>query len=149
MDDAKAKGKIRKGDNHPRRLNPEKWPKGDEHWARKHPEKVKRKEDPSHWTNSQPERVEEVYGRISQATKGTFLREPERWARGDKSGRRLHPEKYPAGVNSPRAKLTAEQVRTIRTLDGIETRRNIAKTFGVTRHSIDEIIHRHTYIDVI
>jgi hypothetical protein len=52
--DAIRNGKIKRGDEHHSRLNPEHMSNGDEHWSRKNPEKVARGN--KHWTKVNPKK---------------------------------------------------------------------------------------------
>lgn len=67
-----------------------------------------------------------------------------RTARGDASGRRLHPERYPLHMN---AKLTEEQVTTIRLryAAGGVRQVDLAKEFGVTQTHISQIVLRQSW----
>jgi hypothetical protein len=73
---------------------------------------------------------------------------PERRARGDRSGARLHPEKF-RGENAGSAKLTENQVREIRRLaeSGV-TRKDISSMFGVNPSNISHIVLRRNWAHV-
>ena len=91
---------------------------------------------------------------------------PERAARGEKSGRRLHPEAYenargdnhwtrqhPERLGGPgygRAKLTAEQVREIRAkyAAGGTSWPKLGKEYGLTHPAIGRIIKGLSYKEV-
>lgn len=63
---------------------------------------------------------------------------PERLARGDRNGSRLHPERLRRGEGVGTAKLTADQVSTIREryAAGGVTQRQLAREFGVSQGAI-------------
>lgn len=70
-------------------------------------------------------------------------------ARGDRNGRRTHPERYanvrPApmpGERNPKAKLTAEQVLEIRRLrsSGGVTQAELSRRYGVSQAKISQIV---------
>jgi len=90
---------------------------GNDHWTRKHPELLKRGDE--HWSHLHPERA----------------------ARGDKNGMRLHPERVLRGEQSGPAKLTNEQVKSIRSLrkDGL-TYTVLSKMFKTSISNIQRII---------
>jgi hypothetical protein len=60
-----------------------------------------------------------------------------RWARGDLSASRLHPETRPRGEGSCAAKLTAEQVMAMRDAyaAGTATVADLARRFGVAHRT--------------
>lgn len=76
---------------------------------------------------------------------------PERLARGKKSGRRLHPESYPHGEQAPHAKLTENQVRTIRHLRATQqiSYARLASLFRVSPTLIRHIIARKRWSHVL
>jgi HNH endonuclease len=65
----------------------------------------------THWDNKQ-DSVRK--GRIATGDQHWTRRMPEKLARGDKSGSRLHAENLLRGKDHPKAKLTEDDVRTIR-----------------------------------
>lgn len=66
-------------------------------------------------------------------------------ARGDKNGSRLHPERLARGEKNNMAKLTAQQVRKIRELEGRLTKKEIASEFGVDVSHVYKIIKRQVW----
>lgn len=75
-----------------------------------------------------------------------FRRDPSTRPTGDRNGSRRHPERRRRGEEGPNAKLTAEQVREIRTLasSGLGAR-PIAERFGVSRTLVRLIVARRTW----
>ena len=69
---------------------------------------------------------------------------------GDRSGRRLHPEKYPAGSAVIGAKLTDDAVREIRRrYDAGEAGLTaLGRQFGVTKQTIQRIVRRQGWTHV-
>lgn len=69
-----------------------------------------------------------------------------RTARGDRNGRRLHPERTARGEQQGLAKLTAEKVREMRALhaQGVGAWR-LAKMFGICRTSAFNVIRGRTW----
>lgn len=77
-----------------------------------------------------------------------------RTARGDRSGRRLHPERWTGllrGVQQPLAKLDDEKVREIRALyaRGHIRQRDIAARFGVTQATVNRVLLGHIWRHVV
>lgn len=73
-------------------------------------------------------------------------RHPERHVRGDAHPARTNPEKFPRGERSPHAKLTADQVRQIRTRrEQGETYQSLAVAFGVSLMTTQRIVRRLTW----
>lgn len=76
-------------------------------------------------------------------------RNPELAARGEKNGAYTHPEKVQRGDNHPHAKLTTQQVLTIRKMyEEGAPRRVIANKFNVSWSAIDSIIHRRSWVHI-
>ena len=66
---------------------------------------------------------------------------------GDRSGRRLHPERYGTGADHPLAKLSSSEVAELRaryTQGGI-SQRKIAEVYGITQAAANRIIRYITY----
>ena len=74
-----------------------------------------------------------------------------RQARGQSSGRILHPESYPKGSEWPMAKLTDDDVRLIRALynRGEATQVTLAATYGVLQPTISSIVLGKTWKHII
>jgi GIY-YIG catalytic domain len=83
---------------------------------------------------------------------------PFRVARGDRSGPRLHPERYKhlrppvrSGEKNNKAKLSVEKVRLIRCLYGKTTngvywsQRALARKFGVDQPAVGNVLRRLTW----
>ena len=72
---------------------------------------------------------------------------PERLARGDRNGMRLHPEIVLRGESHRMAKLTAQQVLSIREIyaNGNTTFSELGKKFGVTFGLIGHIVKRRIW----
>lgn len=83
--------------------------------------------------------VEHIF--IGTSAENTADRDAKgRTARGERSGSVMHPEKLLRGEESPRARLTWEQVQEARArLAGGQTHRSIAARFGVARTTISAI----------
>lgn len=74
---------------------------------------------------------------------------PERAARGDKSGARLYPERRPRGENHKQAKLTTDDVYTIRALCGQGTPHTVvAQKYGVDPSTIGKIVRGRLWAHV-
>jgi hypothetical protein len=67
-----------------------------------------------------------------------------RSATGARSGYILHREKYPVGSQHPTAKLTEEDVRTIRAMvaSGQVTQADFARRYGVSANLIAQVVHK-------
>lgn len=67
---------------------------------------------------------------------------PERTARGDRHGFRLHPECAPRGEHNGNSKLTADDVKNIRSLyrSGDFTQKQLGKRYGVTQVMVSAIV---------
>jgi hypothetical protein len=91
---------------------------GDAHWARKDPK---------------------AFAAMLHA--GTFAKDS--WARGDKNGSRVHPERLKRGEDCHSSKLTSEQVTLIRNLhlSGF-TNVHLSRQFNVSPHAIRCIVLR-------
>lgn len=118
MADRNAKGRQATGE----RTHPETRARGDRNGARLHPERLARGD--RHWSRTHPERL----------------------ARGKRNGAHTHPERMPRrpGERNARAKLTTEQVTTIRgryAARGVSLRA-LALEYGVN-HSVIWTIVRH------
>jgi len=113
-----------KGGNHGSRTHPERVARGDANGARTHPERLARGDN--HYSRTQPERL----------------------ARGDNHPARTHPERVARGERSGNAKLTEEDVRSIRALVGY-TQAQIAKKFGVAHSGIGRILKRKIWRHVV
>jgi len=85
-------------------------------------------------------------GRHARGERHGSKTHPERVCRGDRHLYRQHPE-LRSGERSSFARLTANQVRQIRSLhqQGLASRRELSLQFGVTRTNIDQIINRQTW----
>jgi hypothetical protein len=74
-----------------------------------------------------------------------------RQARGDRNGKRLHPERWPrlAGEQAPRAKLTAEQVAAIRAsyVPRLVSHRALARAYGVSGATIGALLRGESWRD--
>lgn len=70
-----------------------------------------------------------------------------RQARGNQSGRRQHPERFPHGARHPNAKLTQEQANAIRIAfaSGRHSKKSLAARFGVSRASVLNVVRGKTY----
>lgn len=91
---------------------------------------------------------------------------PERLARGDRNGRRLYPERYPTGDRHPyrlrpetvprgerhgRAKLTEQDVTSIREMYSSRprpTQKDIAARFGISISTVSDIVNRKRWAHV-
>lgn len=73
---------------------------------------------------------------------------PERLARGDNHGTRTKPESRPRGTLHYAAKLTADNVRSIRANRGLITQKNMADAFGVSRQTVSNIQSGKTWTHV-
>jgi hypothetical protein len=83
---------------------------------------------------------------------------PETRARGDRNGRRLHPERYTTivipppkpGEANPGAKLTTEQVMEIRRAyaSGEANQRQLGDRYGVSQVKISQIILRKSWAHI-
>jgi len=73
---------------------------------------------------------------------------PERLARGNRSGSRMHPESRPRGEKNKGAKLTWEVVDEIRLAEkcGV-TQRALAARFGVRQSTVWQILRGRTWKD--
>ena len=73
-----------------------------------------------------------------------------RYAIGERSGQRLHPERFPRGEAKPDARLTTAQVVLIRDLaaSGI-MQCDLADRFGVSRPTISYIVRRMKWAHVL
>lgn len=75
---------------------------------------------------------------------------PERVARGDRHSSRTHPERLQRGEQSHFAKLTAEQVLTIRRRYAAGERQiDIAKSFGIRQTAVSAIVLRQTWKHIV
>lgn len=65
-------------------------------------------------------------------------------ATGDRSGSRAHPESRPRGENNSNAKLTEQNVRSMRHIYdmGFVSQRALARMFNVSAHTINTILAR-------
>lgn len=72
---------------------------------------------------------------------------PERLARGDNHGARLHPEKMRRGEQNNKAKLTAAQVKEIRSryAAGGVRKSPLAREYGVSRQAMGNILSGRTW----
>ncbi len=97
---------------------------GDRNGARLHPESLHYRGD-NHWTRQHPDRV----------------------LRGNDNGSHLHPERTPRGEDAGPAKLTWEQVETIRTFyaTGQHTFKGLGRMFNVSGVSIRNIVKYRTW----
>lgn len=86
------------------------------------------------WLGNQPANLADM------AAKG-------RGASGDKSGSRTHPESIMRGERNSQSKLTADQVRTIRTryADGGVLQSTLADEYGLTFQTISNIVRRRSW----
>lgn len=70
---------------------------------------------------------------------------PEKLARGDMNPMRLYPEKVTRGAAHKCAKLTESQVLEIRSLAGHRNHCMLARRFGVSSVTIDNIVYRRKW----
>lgn len=85
-------------------------------------------------------------GNHQQNMRDMYARSRRRPARGNANGARTRPDRLARGDNHYRAKLTADQVRTIRgCLDRGAKQSELARRFGVTRSLIHHIKTRLTW----
>ena len=120
--DAASKNRMPSGDHHGSRLHPESVPSGDRHGLRIHPERAAR--GVRHGTKTHPESL----------------------AVGGRNGKLLHPDKILRGESCSYSKLCNEDVLSIRQsyVDGASSR-SIAKVYGIDKHTVLKIVHRHTW----
>lgn len=116
-------------------------PTGDKHWMKRSPEKIKRGED--HWAARMPERYRRGDNHPARL-------HPERMCRGDRHPKRLRPELNPRGEKHPLARLTETQVIEIRRIrdERVLTLQQIADKFGMTKSSIEKIVHRKQWTHI-
>jgi hypothetical protein len=97
--------------------------RGDDHWSRKHPE------------------------RTTRGDRNGARRHPERMARGGQNGLRLHPDSVLRGERHPGAKLTEDDVRTIRRMYAVGdmTIQQVADHFGMSKGGTSNIIARRLW----
>lgn len=81
-------------------------------------------------------------GRQASGDRHGLRLHPDRRARGERNVSVAHPELF-AGERNGRARLTGEDVRVIRTSG--ESRRAIARRFGVSRRAIQHIVAGTTW----
>lgn len=69
---------------------------------------------------------------------------------GDRNPSRVHPERLPRGERNKSAKLTEDDIRTIRELyaNGGGLQRELGQIFGVSETTINAIIHRKSWAHV-
>lgn len=115
---------TKRGDQHPRRLNPEKWSNlnGDNHWTRKNPENLKRGENhprvknPELWNNLKGKN----HPRIKNPEKWANAVGDNHWTKSEEARKRL------AGGNNPHA----TKVKCIETGEIFDSISMIAKKLG-------------------
>lgn len=111
--------------------------------------------NPSHlWigTNADNTRDRDIKGR-QVSPKGDAhwaRRNPEMIVRGDRHYSKLHPEKVRRGTNSGNARLTDDDIRSIRErYQGGESQSSIAETFGMSQVNISHVVLGRTWSHVI
>jgi hypothetical protein len=89
-------------------------------------------------------------GRMASGSRNGTRLYPERVARGDRNSSRLHPESLKRGVDNNAAKLTVALVQTIRQqwTTGTVSMGQLARTHGVARATISNMIHRRTWTHI-
>lgn len=113
-------------------------PLGDRHPARTHPDYLARGDD--HWSRRMPDRR-------ATGDRNASRRHPERVARGVRHGTHTHPETRHRGEKNGQSKLTADEVRSIRSLYGAGgmTQEALGKRFHVSETLIANIVHRRAW----
>jgi hypothetical protein len=127
MADKSNKGRQAKGETHGSRTKPERLARGERHGFVKHPELIKRGDD--HWSRQHPEWVK----------------------RGDDHPLRRDPSLASQGETHHKSKLTADQVREIRSkydAGGI-SQMTLSGQYGVRQDVISDIVRRKTWKSVI
>lgn len=118
---------LSRGDNHYSRVHPEKLARGDRSGSKLHPERLSRGDD--HWSRKNPEKV----------------------PRGETHGLHLHPESVVRGTSHPLAKLTDEDVRSIRDeyASGGVSQRALASKYFVNQALVSRIILRKSWPHIV
>ena len=81
-----------------------------------------------------------------RSLKGIDIVPPERRARGDKSGARLHPERMPRGERHGHSKLSDDIVRSIRLRHAAgESQQSIASSIGIHQTAVSRVVLRQTW----
>lgn len=121
--DRAAKRQMPSGDAHPARIYPERWSRGEQHYTHTHPELVVRGD--RHGSRTHPEKV----------------------LRGDAHPARIHPERMARGERNGSARLTTEQVISIRERysSGAANMSQLAAEVGLSDGAIWFIVHRRTW----
>lgn len=85
-------------------------------------------------------------GRTARGDRSGSRLHPDRLARGRRNGSRLHPERLMRGEQVNTAKVTADDVRTIRRLASEGVRPGVLqRRFGLNQRSVWNIVHRRTW----
>ncbi len=96
--------------------------------------------------------VADKVAKVRQAKGDTFnaTMAPHR-PRGDRNGSRLHPESRPRGERNTAARLTEQQVLSIRRRFALGERNQatLAKEFGVSKHTIHMIVRNKAWCHLI
>jgi hypothetical protein len=82
-------------------------------------------------------RDRDAHGTTARGDRNGAHTQPHRVARGDRNGARTKPERRARGERVNTAKLTADQVRAIRTTTGKV--RDVAKVYGVSKSMVSYI----------
>jgi len=108
--------------------------------------------NPSHLflgTNTDNMRDRDLKGRQARGDRSGLRLHPERAARGDNNGARKHRERMRRGEHHPKAVLTEQLVREIRTRAAAgESPRTLARIFGVHRGTVRQVVNRRTWREV-
>lgn len=88
-------------------------------------------------------------GRQARGERHGSRTHPERVPRGERHGSRSHPERVPHGSSHPSAKLSEDGVRFLRALfEEGHSKKQLAKTFGITRWAVTMVVERRTWRSV-
>ncbi len=120
--DREERGRTARGDRSGLRVHPERAARGERSGSRLHPESRPRGEN--HFSKTKP------------------------WllARGDANGSRKHPEKLKRGEDSPRAKITEQDVRDIRLRHSNgETQQALSIAFGLGKSMVGYIVRKQNW----
>ena len=100
--------------------------------------------NPAHlWLGTNADNLRDMFAKQRDAAHTN----PTSFARGDRHGRRVHPEKFQRGEQSHHAKLTERAVREIREqyATGQWSLQRLAVHFGVSRTLIRKVVIRETW----